>query len=284
MATESKFIESIQRYYVDSEKSYRNWGKDAKRPEIYALHCGYHPNGKTIDQYASVKLMTQKIITLAEIKPREKVLDAGCGSGSLLFEAAENNPEAMFFGVNISVNQLETAQKYIQKNEISNVGVSFQDYLATAFPAGLFDKVIYSESATHSQDKDVLFSEARRVLKDGGGLVISDAFLKVNPGADSDGEKLIKVAEEGWVLPPIPTISSLSDSMVKSGFGDVKFKDITQNILPSTRIMAVNAAKRLEENGDQKDQLSKSRLACIAADELMRNGILGYYWITAKAV
>ena len=283
MKVEGGLSKSIIAYYRVSERSYQNWGKDLDRPEIYALHCGFHPDGKTIDQHESVKLMSRKIIGLADIKPMEKVLDAGCGSGSLLFEAAEQYSMTQFFGINISPNQLEIAQRYIQNKCISNAKVSFQNYLKTAFPNNIFDKIIYSESATHSPDNRALLAEAKRLLIPGGGIIISDAFLTQNFKEGSKEKELIDMAEEGWLLPNIPTISELSQNLEGVGFYDIEIEDITVNTLPSTYIMAVNAAKRLEQQGNSGDQLSKSRLACVAADQLMRIGIFGYYWISAKA-
>lgn len=282
METDQKLRFTIRQYYLESEKSYRGWGKDAGRPDVYALHCGFHPSGQPIDQHESVKLMTRKIIALMEAKAGDRVLDAGCGSGALLFEAAESYPGTLLYGVNIAKNQLDTARGYLHISR-QNINLSMQDYLSTAFPTSFFDTILFIESATHAQDKKKLFLESRRIMKTGGKIIISDVFLKVSTPS-SEVAELVKKAEEGFILPSIPTIDLLSKVLAESGFNDISIQDISLNVLPSANIMATHAAIRLGEQGDQDTLLSKSRHACIATEKLMRSGALGYFWITATAI
>lgn len=281
--TSEHLVNSIRQYYVTSEKSYQGWGKDSEREGVYALHCGFHPKGIPIDQHESTKKMTLEIIARADIKKDERVLDAGCGSGAILFELAETNQNAKVYGINIATNQLNGAADYAKSRGLSNVALSMQDYSRTAFTSSFFDKVIFSESLAHSEDKTVLLDETRRVLKNGGRLVIADAFL-IHRKLSSDNVKLLEQAENGWVLPPLLTIQQIVETLNLSGFSEVVVEDVTTNILPSTSRMAKNAIARLDKYPiDQNDQLTMSRYACMAADQLMRNGTLGYFFLTANA-
>ncbi|MFZ2202203.1 MAG: methyltransferase domain-containing protein, partial [Microgenomates group bacterium] len=198
--TSEHLVNSIRQYYVSSEKSYSGWGKDLERDGVYALHCGFHPEGVPIDQYESTKRMTREIVARANIKTGERALDAGCGSGAVLFELAESHLDAEAYGINIAANQLNSAARYAKSCGLSNINLSMQDYLRTAFTDSFFDKVIYSESLAHAEDKTALLNETKRILKNGGKLVIADAFL-IHRDLNPDTAQLVEWAENGWVLP-----------------------------------------------------------------------------------
>lgn len=156
-----------------------------------------------------------------------------------------------------------------------------QDYSRTAFTNSFFDKVIFSESLAHSEDKTALLNETRRIIKNGGQLVIADAFL-IHRDLSPETAQFLELAENGWVLPPLLTVQQTIKTLNQVGFTDVTIENVTINILPSTSRMAKNAAIRLEKYPvDEKDQLTKSRYACVVADQLMRNGTLGYFFLTA---
>ncbi len=280
--TSENLISSIRQYYVAAERAYVGWGKDYERPGIYALHCGFHPDGIPIDQYESTKRMTKEIIARTDIKSGNKVLDAGCGSGAVLFELADSYPDTDVFGINVAQNQLETAALYAKNSGLERVNLSMQDYLQTGFVTSYFDRVIYSESLAHAEDKVALLRETRRILKNEGRVVIADAFLN-HRNLDANETQLVNWAENGWVLPPLSTIKQMVEALHIAGFARVVIEDVTTNILPSTSRMALNASVRLDGHFDDnmKDQLTMSRYACMAADQLMRSGTLGYFFLVA---
>ena len=82
--------------------------------------------------------------------PREgAVLELGCGTGRNLIAAAKAYPDVHFYGLDISRNMLETAQKNIDKAGLSaRVTLIEGDAADPAATAGLgvevFDRVFYS--------------------------------------------------------------------------------------------------------------------------------------------
>ena len=112
------------------------------------------------------------------------VLDLGCGTGRDVFVASKLvGPEGRVIGIDMNDDQLEVAERY--KEEIaakwgfSNVEFR-KGYIEDLRSAGIEDSsvdlVISNCVINLSPQKDKVFSEIWRVLKDGGVLYFSDIF------------------------------------------------------------------------------------------------------------
>ncbi|MDO8527014.1 MAG: class I SAM-dependent methyltransferase [Deltaproteobacteria bacterium] len=95
----------------------------------------------------------------------QKVLDAGCGFGTL----QPHLPDAM--GVDRHWTNLQRG--------LASLGESFQDRLVASnlenipFPDQLFDAIILLETLEHVDNEEVVLEEMARVLKKGGRFVLS---------------------------------------------------------------------------------------------------------------
>lgn len=133
----------------------------------------------------------QATLTLANIQAGEKVLDVGCGTGSLAILAKQKSGrEAEIYGTDAAPEMIERAR---QKAHIANVDVDFRTGLAEEiqFPDETFDIVMNSLMMHHLpyQLREKSLKEIYRVLKTDGRLLIVDfeppkngifkAFLKV---------------------------------------------------------------------------------------------------------
>jgi len=107
----------------------------------------------------------------------DKVLEIGCGTGTLAVLCAEKG--ASVFGFDMSSRMLGIAQKKIrEKNlgdrvEIAEMGAIEMD---KAFASETFDKVVSTLvlSELYSDEQKYVLAEAYRVLKHGGLIVIAD--------------------------------------------------------------------------------------------------------------
>ena len=122
------------------------------------------------------KAIRQASIELAQIKPGDKVLDVGCGTGDLTLEAKKlAGPTGEVYGTDASPIMIEQAQ---QKAARTNVNVIFQVGLVEKidFPENQFDVVLSSLMMHHLPDdlKRAGLAEINRVLKPGGRLLIID--------------------------------------------------------------------------------------------------------------
>jgi ubiquinone/menaquinone biosynthesis C-methylase UbiE len=126
---------------------------------------------------------SRMVVELAKVKPGDRVLDVGCGTGSLTLTAQSYaGPSGKVYGIDASPEMIEAAK---EKARRAGSGVVFEVGLIEelAFPEASFEVVI-SRLAIHHLPADLKqrgFSEILRVLKPGGQLLIADFKPPDNP-------------------------------------------------------------------------------------------------------
>lgn len=120
--------------------------------------------------------LRQRTANLACIQPGEKVLDVGCGTGTLAIEAQQRvGATGRVFGVDPGTQQIARARsKAVRRNLPIDFQTGVIEHLA--FPDQMFDVVLSTIMMHHLPDdlKRQGLSEIARVLKPGGRLVIAD--------------------------------------------------------------------------------------------------------------
>jgi ubiquinone/menaquinone biosynthesis C-methylase UbiE len=117
----------------------------------------------------------RQILEQARLAPGMKILDVGCGTGPLLIDAFQLEPDAVLCGIDGDVSILELA---VHKVVRSAADVRLAAGLANCLPfrSASFDKVLSTlmlHHLTHAE-KAAALSEAFRVLRLGGELHIAD--------------------------------------------------------------------------------------------------------------
>lgn len=129
------------------------------------------------------------------IKPGNKVLDSGCGSGEKLILLSEKGIK----GVGIDINAEEIA--WNKKNfALSNIEFYVMNGTDLKFPERTFDYVTLTGVAG-GVEPDVrkgLFTEAYRVLKLGGKLAVVEFKRRDDPEQKKKYEEDEKIAKEPW--------------------------------------------------------------------------------------
>ena len=118
--------------------------------------------------------MKQEFKIIADlIKKRTKVLDVGCGDGTLM-EFLKNNKEINIRGIEISKNN---AQKCIKKGLTVIEGDAEKDL--AQFPNNSFDFVILSQTLQAFLNPEIIISELLRVGKKAIVTIPNFGFWKV---------------------------------------------------------------------------------------------------------
>lgn len=111
--------------------------------------------------------------------PGGRVLEIGCGTGRNLIRAARKYPEALFYGIDISAEMLQTA-----RTEIAKAGLSERIFIAQAdavsfssnalFRRDRFDRVFFSYSLSMIPNWEGALRQAYRATGTNGQLQIVD--------------------------------------------------------------------------------------------------------------
>jgi len=115
----------------------------------------------------------RKLIELANIQPGMKVLDLGCGTGTLTLMLKRAQPKAEVIGLDGDPQVLEIARAKSRGTEIQ-----WDEGLASSlpYPDSVFDRAVTSLVIHHltTDDKRRAFKEMYRVLKPQGELHVLD--------------------------------------------------------------------------------------------------------------
>lgn len=107
---------------------------------------------------------------LSSLLPRLKVADFGCGTGVLSVEIARWAEQVI--AIDQSRTALQQARLRAEREGASNIRFLRQDLHRLGLPHGELDLVVISQSLHHVEQPRAVLSEAHRILKRGGRLIL----------------------------------------------------------------------------------------------------------------
>lgn len=116
-------------------------------------------------------------INHAGVQPGETCVDLGSGRGTDVIRMAEKTgPGGFVFGIDISEGMIKKSIETARKLDVSNVRFLSCPLENLELDNGIADVVISNCTLNHSQDKQKVWNEIFRILKNGGRFVVSDIY------------------------------------------------------------------------------------------------------------
>ncbi|WP_424217390.1 SAM-dependent methyltransferase (plasmid) [Streptomyces sp. BI20] len=141
------------------------------------VHIGYWdgPDSRATVEEAMDRL-TDVFIEWLRVDPGAHVLDLGCGVGGPGLRLVER-AGARVTGISVSEEQIRTANRLAADAGLADRAVfRHADAMKLPFEDASFDAVMALESMCHMPDRGQVLTEAARVLRPGGRIVLTDIF------------------------------------------------------------------------------------------------------------
>lgn len=281
--TSKELLNRIESHYNFSVDLFRQWGGNVGEG-AYPLHTGFYSDPGYVREDDGPRKMTSKVMSLCAIEPNQRILDAGCGAGDLVFEIvkqyASNNVSV--YGIDVARINLHQAINANKQGNFSNTFFSRQDYLNTAFKSNAFDRIVFFESLAHAQDSVGVLREASRLLKPKGKIIIADMFTKLELNEDQQATMDQFMSLSG--ISGFAGISSIYKHLTSLNF-QVDVADITNNVLLSKKSEAFDVVELTEPTSNDLDKRTKHlQDLLLKIQEIMRSGKTGYYFIVASKI
>lgn len=187
--------------------------KVALGPQLKYSSAYFEPKNR--DLGAAEEAMLQRTAERAELGQAKRILELGCGWGSLTLWMAQKFPDAEIVAASNSASQRAYIEAEAAKRGLSNIEIQTEDM--NAFEAeGTFDRVVSVEMFEHIRNWEKMLSKVDRWLNPGGKAFIH-VFAHKNyayPFEDKeDDDWMGKNFFSGGMMPSVDLFSKLQQPM-----------------------------------------------------------------------
>ena len=105
---------------------------------------------------------------LPHLRPGQRILDFGCGPGTISVGLAKAVAPGELYGVDMEPSQIEMANAAARMSGVDNARFQVGDVAALPFEDGFFDVAHCHWVLMHVPDTQAVLAEVKRVLKPGG--------------------------------------------------------------------------------------------------------------------
>ena len=158
------------------------------------------------DHYAGRRLETELPGLKTYLFPKARVLDVGCGPGSITLDVAEAVHPGEVYGVDPVEESIEQANGMKAEREVGNITFQVGEAYSLDFADDAFDLVYSRSTFGYFPDPERALTEMRRVTRKEGWIVITlgdeDASVMYPPCPTF--EKVLSIRRKHWTDPTDP--------------------------------------------------------------------------------
>ena len=214
---------SVGKFYDDISKNKKKTKVDSK---ALSMSLGYDED--IINEFPdeiNMGLSCGNPINHLKIKEGQTLIDLGCGAGMDIFVTKMKNPKVgTLYGLDRLDSMLQKARKVVESKNFDNIEFIKGELIDIPLEDKSVDRVISNCVINLEPDKQQVYNEIYRILKDDGMFVISDIILKQSlPEKWKNSEKLYCTWVAGALLE-----EEMVDIIKKAGF--TKFQIINSDV------------------------------------------------------
>ncbi|MEW5941967.1 MAG: class I SAM-dependent methyltransferase [Chloroflexota bacterium] len=168
--------------------------------------------------------------SIEETKARH-ILELCCGRGYNLVYLSRQNAHARFDGVDLVTAHVQTLRK--RSRSLKNISCRVGNIEALEYPSESFDVVFCVESLFHVTDLPKTLSEAHRVLKPGGRMIIIDFFRKRDLETIEPSQRnAIRISENVFAITSPMAIDGFIATAQNMGLNVFDVKELSNSAMP----------------------------------------------------
>lgn len=158
---------------------------------------GHHPS--VLRSHTWRNAANSAAYLLPHLRPNMRILDVGCGPGTITVDLARLVPQGSVTALELSESVLSQASDLASSRSVFNIEFVAGDANALPFGEGMFDVVLCHQVLQHVRDPVHILSEMRRVAKPGGLVAARESdyggfvWFPETPGMERWRETYLKV-------------------------------------------------------------------------------------------
>jgi ubiquinone/menaquinone biosynthesis C-methylase UbiE len=146
--------------------------KGDKRESKYAFGYKYG-----IVDYLRFRGKRSADFVLPHLRPGMRLLDCGCGPGTITIELAKAVAPGEVIGIDLEVSQIDIAQNHARELGMTNLKFEVVDLLKLTYPDECFDAAFTHAVLVHLADPVAALDEIYRVLRSGGMIAVREPIM-----------------------------------------------------------------------------------------------------------